>query len=583
MKRYIILLLLFAASGYADIHDLSNLPLQVDAGSAASPGVFLNEEGEGETPEGERDGFYDSAEGEDGIGVSVDATSVGKFLSTGWNGAVVGNQVGTLSFPAGSEGSPSIFPTGDTNTGIYSGTADTLKMSTGGTLRLTLSDALLTSTLPIVIPVGGPTAPSIYHAGDPNTGLYSAAADTLNLTTGGTLRLTLNTAALTSTLPYLAPNGSAAAAAYDFSGDAGNGMYLSAANTVSWSTDGTLRLSLSTSDVTSTLPFLTADGTEAAPAFGFSGDAGNGMYLAGADTIGFSTGGTLRLSASTTAVTSTLPIVFPVGAAATPSITFTGDLNTGIYWKSADDFRFVAGGVEKLTINSAGAGASVLYTASGGSAAAPALDISGLSGYGLYQTGAVIGVSVVGASIVNWSADTMLWDVDQYNDANVGALVLKTGGTLPGTVEWKDNDGDNTGIYTLGFAVNEEGSGVIEIPHDYKEGTDLTFHVHFGINDPPTGTDNVKWALTYAVAHNGDTLADATTIYKETAIDTQYQTYRSDFTAITGTSFTIGDQFMFTLKRVTADGDAFTGEVLVNTIGFHYVSNTLGSASITSK
>lgn len=54
-------------------------------------------------------------------------------------------------------------------------------------------------------------------------------------------------------------------------------------------------------------------------------------------------------------------------------------------------------------------------------------------------------------------------------------------------------------------------------------------------------------------------------------------------TIYTGTAFKIGDQFLFTIKRITADGDAFSGEALVHTLGFHYVSNTLGSASITSK
>jgi hypothetical protein len=43
-----------------------------------------------------------------------------------------------------------------------------------------------------------------------------------------------------------------------------------------------------------------------------------------------------------------------LGAAATPSLTFTGDLNTGIFSPSADTLAFSEGGVERARINSAG-------------------------------------------------------------------------------------------------------------------------------------------------------------------------------------------------------------------------------------
>jgi len=146
---------------------------------------------------------------------------------------------------------------------------------------------------------------------------------------------------------------------------------------------------------------------------------------------------------------------------------------------------------------------------------------------------------------------TLVLDVGVYNDANVGGLVLRTGGTAPGVVQWLDNDGDATGIYTVGFDTNEQGSGSIEIPHDYKEGTNLTFHIHYGINDAPTGTDQIRFNLIYNVQRDGTTFVDATTIDStDVAVDTQYKTGRIDFTAITGTNFKIGDQFNFTIQRI---------------------------------
>jgi hypothetical protein len=190
------------------------------------------------------------------------------------------------------------------------------------------------------------------------------------------------------------------------------------------------------------------------------------------------------------------------------------------------------------------------------------------------------------------TAKTVVLEVPVYDDANVGALVLRTGGTAPGVVQLKDNDGDDTGIYTVGFAVGEEGSGVIEIPHDYKEGTDIVFHIHWGANDAPAGgTDNVKWQLTYSIARGSNTFPDSITpAAVEVAYTTQYQYLFTDLATITGSTggvdggnIKIGDQFHFTVKRIAASADEFGGEALMGTLGFHYQKDTLGSRSISAK
>jgi hypothetical protein len=283
-------------------------------------------------------------------------------------------------------------------------------------------------------------------------------------------------------------------------------------------------------------------------------------------------------------VTSTLAFLAPDGTESLPAYSFASDPDTGMYNSSANTLRFAIGGTSRMYISSTLISATVPIRAFGGYTAADP-NFKTASATGLYgaNTGATVGMTIAGSSIIEASATTVEWNVPQWNDANVGALVLKTGGTLPGTVQWLDNDGDATGIYTLGFAVNEEGSGVIEMPHDYDEGTNITFHLHWGINDAPSGTDYVKWELIYTLTRSGETFADVTSIVVETATDTQYKSVISNFPEITGTAFKIGDQFTFTLKRITADGAAFTGEALAHTMGFHYLCNTLGSATISAK
>lgn len=80
--------------------------------------------------------------------------------------------------------------------------------------------------------------------------------------------------------------------------------------------------------------FLGDDGTAALPTFSFSGtgDGDNGMYLSAADTLGWSAGGTLRLSLSSTALTSTVPTLGPNGAVGGPTFAFANSTNSGMYW-----------------------------------------------------------------------------------------------------------------------------------------------------------------------------------------------------------------------------------------------------------
>ena len=69
-------------------------------------------------------------------------------------------------------------------------------------------------------------------------------------------------------------------------------------------TNATTRLTVSTTAVTSTLPFLQANGTAAAPSYAFTNLTSSGLYMAstGPAIVGLSVGGTARLGFSTTGI-----------------------------------------------------------------------------------------------------------------------------------------------------------------------------------------------------------------------------------------------------------------------------------------
>ena len=99
---------------------------------------------------------------------------------------------------------------------------------------------------------------------------------------------------------------------------------------------------------------IIALGTATNPSLSFVGDPNTGIYSPGADQLAVATNGTQRLTVDTAATTSTLPVVHPLGVVGTPSITFTGDLNTGFWSPSADALAASTAGSERLRITSAG-------------------------------------------------------------------------------------------------------------------------------------------------------------------------------------------------------------------------------------
>lgn len=93
-------------------------------------------------------------------------------------------------------------------------------------------------------------------------------------------------------------------------------------------------------------PLLAPNGTAGAPSYSFSGETNTGLYSVGANEIGFTTAGILRLSVSDSKITATIPIWASNGSAASPSISFSGDINTGFYREGSDKFTVTTGGVE---------------------------------------------------------------------------------------------------------------------------------------------------------------------------------------------------------------------------------------------
>jgi hypothetical protein len=148
------------------------------------------------------------------------------------------------------------------------------------------------------------------------------------------------------------PDGDASTPSITFNSTKTTGLYLAGSSTLGFATAGVLR---STIDSNGNLSILSAgSATIPAVAVGTGTTYAPGIYSPGTDQVALSTNGVVRLTTSTTAVSSALAIDHPLGAAGTPSITFTGDLNTGIYSPGADQVAISTSGTGRLFVDASG-------------------------------------------------------------------------------------------------------------------------------------------------------------------------------------------------------------------------------------
>jgi len=168
-----------------------------------------------------------------------------------------------------------------------------------------------------------------------------------------------------------------------------------------------------------------------------------------------------------------------------------------------------------------------------------------------------------------------------WKDLAIGGASLGAGASAPDMVAY-----NATNIMLRGFdggATLEQLYDSLEIQHDYAEGTNITPHLHWL---PSTaGAGDVKWQLEYTIIRGSTVVVAPTTVSVTTSTtSTAWVEFISNFTAITGTNVKIGDQLLFRLFRNPADAaDTYGADAVITTIGFHYLADTIGSRTISTK
>lgn len=161
------------------------------------------------------------------------------------------------------------------------------------------------------------------------------------------------TGAHTWSVALKAGNGTVGAPSYSFTGDPDTGMYGNADNTVRFATNGVITLLLDSVNSRNVSYFpiqINVDGASGAPAYTFVNDTDTGIFRVSANQMGFSAEGTTifdvrGLSTGSQGIVMNAGVLYiRDGLVGTPALAFSGDTDTGIYRSGSGDYRFVTNG-----------------------------------------------------------------------------------------------------------------------------------------------------------------------------------------------------------------------------------------------
>lgn len=180
-----------------------------------------------------------------------------------------------------------------------------------------------------------------------------------------------------------------------------------------------------------------------------------------------------------------------------------------------------------------------------------------------------------------------------YEDLRVPMTATKTGGSKdPGFAVVLTDGSGSQGVFSYLFDASseEELYFACQVPHDYKQGTNLSPHVHWMPVSNGTSGHKVSWGLEYSWSNISGIYSNTQIIYTNThypadAALVAKTHYMSSFAEITGTGKTISSMLICRIFRnaTSATDDTYTADAGLLEFDFHYEVDSLGSRLIGTK
>ncbi len=146
----------------------------------------------------------------------------------------------------------------------------------------------------------------------------------------------------------------------------------------------------------------------------------------------------------------------------------------------------------------------------------------------------------------------------------------------------RDGAGTSQGVYTLFFddSTEEEVFFQAQLPHAWKEGSNISPHVHWTPTSTLADTTDVVWGLEYTWQSIDGVFADTAIMYTtgampSSAVDLEH--VLSEFPMMTGAGMTLSSMVMCRLFRAVDDGDTYGDDVAFLEADFHFEVDMPGS------
>jgi len=172
------------------------------------------------------------------------------------------------------------------------------------------------------------------------------------------------------------------------------------------------------------------------------------------------------------------------------------------------------------------------------------------------------------------SSDLIVWD-----DLRVPITSVETSGIRDPSFEIFDN-----GLRTYAFTYQanqlneEEVFFIAQLPHSYREGTNIYPHVHW--SPSTTDTNTVRWGFEYSWSNVSDVYPSSTTIYSD--VDTGGVAKKmliGSFGELDGTGKKISSILVCRLFRNSSHlNDTYTENAFIFEFDFHFQSDSFGSS-----
>jgi hypothetical protein len=165
------------------------------------------------------------------------------------------------------------------------------------------------------------------------------------------------------------------------------------------------------------------------------------------------------------------------------------------------------------------------------------------------------------------------------------------GASDPTIVDWQPG-GSGTTFKVYAFQKTNEAFAVCQMPHKYKEGSDLYFHLHWTPKDRGNEENGnlVGWKVDYSIANVGAAFgASSTADFSDACSGTDDLHEIASSVQVSGSGLTISHMILLRIYRTdTGADDTWVGTTTAQSpvlleFDIHYQIDSLGSNSETSK